>query len=48
MADGIATDIVSRENTPPVIGDMPLVNMWWPQTMKPNMAIATELKAMNL
>ena len=35
MADGTAMTIVEIMNVVPRIGFMPLWNMWWPQTMKP-------------
>ena len=46
IAEGIDTLKVIAENMMFIRGDWPEVNMWWPQTMKPKMVIATELKAM--
>src|SRR5579863_9136938 len=39
-AEGRAIIIVETMNVMPSAGFMPLVNMWWPQTMKPSPAIA--------
>src|SRR5688572_6956755 len=38
--DGSAISIVETMNAMPRYGFMPLMNMWWAQTMKPRPAIA--------
>jgi hypothetical protein len=41
MADGTAmTMSVVIMKAPPSMGFMPLMNMWWPQTIQPRNAIA--------
>ncbi len=40
IAEGKAIIIVEIMNVMPSAGFMPLVNMWWPHTMKPRPAIA--------
>ena len=44
----MATLKVSRLNSAFTSGLWPLVNMWWPQTMKLRIAIAMLENAMNL
>ena len=39
-ADGMATRKLSNEKTIAAYTDSLLTNMWWPQTRKPNTAIA--------
>ncbi len=39
MAEGTAMTIVESMNVVPRIGFIPLMNMWWPQTMNPRPAI---------
>ncbi len=39
MALGSAIIIVETMNVMPSAGFMPDMNMWWPQTMKPNPAM---------
>jgi len=47
MADGIATRKLRTEKIRAAYTDMPATNMWWPQTRKPNTAIAMLEKATN-
>ena len=47
-ADGIDTLKVRRLKMALTRGDWPLVNMWWPQTMKLKKAMAMEERAMKL
>src|SRR5436853_7702961 len=39
IADGTAMSSVETMNVDPRVGFMPLMNMWWPQTIQPRNAI---------
>ena len=46
--DGMATRNVRNEKIAPASCDWPLTNMWWPQTRKPTIAMATDENAIAL
>ncbi len=47
MAEGTDTRKLRMENTIPAYIDWLDRNMWWPQTMKPRIAMAIRQYAMN-
>src|SRR4030067_594505 len=48
IAVGMATEYVRREKMIAAVPDIPVTNMWCPQTKNPKRAIATEEEAMAL